>query len=156
MSGRLSGKVALVTGASRGIGAACATALAAEGMLPFHEKADRFSAYMVGATVAVNYNRDAKSAEEIVSKIGAERAVALQADVGDVAQGIALVAETVKRFGKIDILVLNAALVLGNRDMSSTSEEDFDTAFRVNVKAPFFLTKVCCDRGIFKSEPTLI
>jgi hypothetical protein len=53
-----------------------------------------------------------------------------------------LIAETVKRFGIIDILVLNAGIVLGNKGLEGTSEADFDTAYAVNVKAPFFLVKV--------------
>ncbi|KAL4864089.1 hypothetical protein BDV12DRAFT_176689 [Aspergillus spectabilis] len=121
MSPRLEGKVALVTGASRGIGRATALALANE-----------------GANVVVNYISSSTAAEEVVSQIGSDRAIAVQADVskrGDIAR---LVKETVERFGKIDILVLNAGLLWQKGDLMSISEEDFDKLFAANVRSPLF------------------
>ncbi|KIA75808.1 short chain dehydrogenase [Aspergillus ustus] len=116
---RLSGKVALVTGASRGIGRATALALAKD-----------------GASVVVNYISSSTAAEEVVSEIGSDRAVAIQADVSKKTDITRLINETVARFGKIDILVLNAGLLWQKGDLLSIKEEDFDTLFAANVKGP--------------------
>jgi 3-oxoacyl-[acyl-carrier protein] reductase len=87
----LTGKVALVTGASRGIGRETAIRLAA-----------------AGARVAVNYHNSAGEADDVVAAIGAD-AVAVRADVGDPAQVETMIAAVVARFGGLDILVNNAA-----------------------------------------------
>jgi len=125
-AGSLTGKIALVTGASKGIGKATALALGA-----------------AGANVVVNYLSSPTSAEEVVQAIGADRAIAIKADVSDLSQGKELVQKTVEKWGKIDILVLNAGLLAENRTLANTTEEDFDRLFKVNVKGPFFLIKVC-------------
>ena len=94
MSLPLSGKVALVTGSSRGIGAAIARRLAAD-----------------GAAVAINYVRAADAAQQLADEItaaGAGSAVILQADMASVDAGRRLVEETVQRLGRLDVLVLNA------------------------------------------------
>lgn len=95
---RLEGKVALVTGASRGIGAATARALAAE-----------------GANVAIAYGRSAEQAETLVTELelAGVRARAFQADQADRAQVVALVEAVVAHFGRIDILVNNAGVFIG-------------------------------------------
>jgi NAD(P)-dependent dehydrogenase (short-subunit alcohol dehydrogenase family) len=124
-TGRLTGKVAVVTGASKGIGRATALALGA-----------------AGANVVVNYLSSAASAEEVVQAIGADRAIAIQADASDLTQGKALVQKTVEKWGRIDILVLNAGALAEKGALESTTEEDFDRLFKVNVKGPFFLIKV--------------
>ncbi|KAL2864392.1 uncharacterized protein BJX67DRAFT_361537 [Aspergillus lucknowensis] len=118
---RLSGKVALVTGASRGIGRATALALAKD-----------------GASVVVNYISASSAADEVVAEIGADRAIAVQADVSKRADIARLVKETVDRFGKIDILVLNAGLLWQKGDLASITEEDFDRLFAANVRGPLF------------------
>lgn len=121
----LAGKVALVTGASKGIGRSIVERLSAE-----------------GASVVINYSRDAIPADELVKKFGADRSFAIKADISSVSESQRLVAETVARFGKIDILVLNAG-VMPNKDLAGTTEEDFDKTFGVNVKGPYFIAQVC-------------
>lgn len=124
MSGRLTGKVALVTGASRGIGRATAVALGQE-----------------GASVVVNYVSSAGAAEEVVNEIGADRSVAIKADVSKIDDIKELVREIVKQFGKIDILVLNAGLLWQNGSLNNIDEDAFDKIFQTNVKGPLFLVQ---------------
>lgn len=122
----LSGKIALVTGSSQGIGACIAQKLASQ-----------------GATVVVNYVHNKGKADDTVKAIeahGAGKAVAVQADVSSVAGAKGIVEETVKLAGKIDILVLNAG-IMGNATLSSLSEEFYDSHFNTNVKGPLFLTQ---------------
>ena len=121
----LAGKVALITGASKGIGVATALELSS-----------------LGAKVVINYSSDDGPADSLVSKIGSENAIAVKADVGDVQQIERLIKETVDKWGKIDILVANAG-ILQMKDLESTSENDWDNTFRVNVKGPYFLAQVC-------------
>lgn len=124
-SGPLAGKVAIITGASKGIGKATAFRLAKD-----------------GASVVINYSSDAKSAEEVVKTIGPERALAVQANVGIVSEIEKLVKQTVDRFGRIDIVVANAG-VAPMKDLEHTTEEDFDATMALNVKGPYFLCQVC-------------
>nr|POF06882.1 short chain dehydrogenase mdpc [Quercus suber] len=119
----LNGKVALVTGASKGIGKATALALAA-----------------AGCSVVINYNSDAKSASELVERIGAEKALAIQADASAMTGIETLVQQTVDRFGRIDVLVANAG-ILPMKDLEHTTEADFDRTFAINVKGPYFLAQ---------------
>ncbi|KAF7158945.1 hypothetical protein CNMCM5623_004124 [Aspergillus felis] len=124
MASRLAGKVALVTGASRGIGRATALALAKD-----------------GAKVVVNYISSSSAADEVVKEIGADHSVAIQADVSKLDDIKRLVQQTVDRFGKIDILVLNAGLLWQNGALDNVTEEDFDHLFSANVKGPLFTVK---------------
>lgn len=124
MSLPLAGKVALVTGASKGIGAAAVLELAKQ-----------------GAKVVINYSSDAAPAEELVARLGAENAIAVKADAGSVKEIERLVQTTVDRFGKIDIVVANAG-IMPMRDLESTTEEDFDRTVGLNVKGPYFLVQV--------------
>ncbi|CAH0230370.1 3-oxoacyl-[acyl-carrier-protein] reductase FabG [Peribacillus sp. Bi96] len=122
MENRLDGKVALVTGSSRGIGRAIAEQLAD-----------------LGAKVVINYSGSSQKAYEAVEGIkknGGE-AVAIQADISQVSQIINLFEETVQAFGKINILVNNAGLMI-NKPLSEATEEDFDKQFAVNAKGTFF------------------
>jgi 3-oxoacyl-[acyl-carrier protein] reductase len=120
----LAGKVALITGASKGIGAATALELAS-----------------LGAKVAINYASDSQPADELVQKIGADKAIAIQANAGDVQEIERLVAETVAWGGKIDILIPNAGLCL-MRTLEQTEESDFQRTMDLNVKGPYFLAQV--------------
>jgi len=120
---KLAGKVAIVTGGSKGIGRATALSLARQ-----------------GANVVVNYSSDSAAAESVVSEIGANRAIAVQGDAGKIADIEKLVAATVERFGKIDIVVANAG-VLPMKDLEHTTEDDFDKTFELNVKGPYFLVQ---------------
>ncbi|KAF2110981.1 hypothetical protein BDV96DRAFT_615086 [Lophiotrema nucula] len=119
----LAGKVALITGASKGIGAATALELAS-----------------LGANVVINYSSDATPAEALVKKIGSEQAVAIKANAGDVPEIERLVKETVDKWGKIDILIPNAG-VSPMATVEQTTEADFDKAYQLNVKGPYFLVQ---------------
>lgn len=127
----LSGKVALVTGASRGIGAAIAAHLARE-----------------GATVVVNYARSADAANALVAAIEKEggKAQAVRADVAEPGQVESLFAEIDRRHGgRVDILVNNAGIYLTG-PLAEFSEADFDRSFDVNVKSMFLVTKAALGR----------
>ncbi|MBV8606955.1 MAG: SDR family NAD(P)-dependent oxidoreductase, partial [Singulisphaera sp.] len=113
---RLDGKVALITGASRGIGRAIAQRLGRE-----------------GAAVVVNYSGNLEAAREAVAAVEAAggRAVPVQADVGQVAEVERLFDETIRRLGRLDILVNNAG-VFFNKPLTEVTEEEFDRIFAVN------------------------
>jgi 3-oxoacyl-[acyl-carrier protein] reductase len=117
MSKKLAGKVALVTGASKGIGAGIAKHLAAE-----------------GASVVVNYASSKEGAERVVSEIKANggKAAAVQADVAKKEAIERLFAETKKAFGGLDILVNNAA-IYGFAPLENITEEFYHKHFNLNV-----------------------
>ena len=96
----------------------------------------------------INYASDSTAANEVVEKIGRDRAIAIQADAGSVSGAETLVNATVKHFGKIDILVPNAG-ILPMIDLKSTSERDFDQIYNLNVKGPYFLVQVSSTETIF-------
>jgi len=114
---KLKGKVAVVTGASKGIGAAIATALAAE-----------------GASVVVNYASSKAGADAVVANIKAAggKAVAVHGDVSKSADAQALVDAAVKQFGGLDILVNNSG-VYGFAPLEAITEADFHRHFNINV-----------------------
>jgi 3-oxoacyl-[acyl-carrier protein] reductase len=121
MTKPLSGQVALVTGASRGIGRSIALALAD-----------------LGANIVVNYSGNEAAAQEVVNEIqaiGAE-AVALKANVGKSEQAESLVKEAIDAMGRIDILVNNAGITRDNLIMRM-KEEDFDQVIETNLKGVF-------------------
>jgi len=123
---RLSGKTALVTGASRGIGRAIALRFSAE-----------------GAFVVANYAGNEAAAGETLAAIASAggSAVLSRFDVGDAAQVDAAVKALVAERGRIDILVNNAGVTRDNLLMRLT-EEDFDAVVRTNLKGTFLVTKV--------------
>lgn len=120
--GSLTEKIAIVTGASAGIGRAIAERLAQE-----------------GATVVVNYGKSADKAKAVVAGIESKggKAVAVQADMSKIADVRRLVREAVQRFGRLDILVNNAGMVTF-KPLVETTEEEFDQIFALNAKGPYF------------------
>ena len=121
----LSTRVALVTGGSRGIGAAIAVTLAG-----------------LGAAVAVNYRERADDAEAVVAgiKAGGGRAMALAADVSQTAAVAVMVEQVAKTLGPVDILVNNAGIAIP-RGVDDLSEDDFDRTIMVNLKSAFLCTQ---------------
>lgn len=118
----LNGKVAIVTGASQGIGRQVAIQLAQS-----------------GAKVAVNYSSSRGKADEVVMTIEqfGGQAAAIQADVSKVSEVEALFSETLQRFGRVDILVNNAG-IMENNAIADVTEEIFDRHFAINVKGTYF------------------
>ena len=125
-SGKLKGKVALITGADSGIGRAVAIAFAKEG-------ADVAIAYL-------NEHDDAKETKQLVEKHNC-RAVAIAGDIGNENFCQQLVQQTVEEFGKLDILVNNAAEQHTQESIEDISAEQLERTFRTNIFSMFFMTK---------------
>ncbi len=123
-------KIALITGASRGIGKAIATRLALDGF-----------------DIAVNYANNKEEANDVVAlieKLG-QKAIAIQADVGNSSAVEALFTETEKSLGKIDVLVNNAG-IMKLQKISEADEETFNRTFKTNVKGVFNTLKLAGTR----------
>ena len=118
----LSGKVAIVTGASNGIGRAIAERLADN-----------------GAIVVVNYSKSADKAQQVVAGIQGKggKALAVQADMSQVVDARRLVVDTIKQFNRLDILVNNAGKFLP-KPLEETTEEDFNSVIALHAKGPYF------------------
>ena len=130
MSSPLAGKVALVTGSSRGIGRAVAQRLSRD-----------------GAAIAVNFAQDTAAAQKLAAEINAAggNAFAIQADVGRVSEIVRLFDETLAHFSTLDILVNNAGIMF-KKPVSAVSEAEFDRIFAVNVKGTFFACQQAATR----------
>ena len=122
----LEGAVAVVTGAGRGLGYSIAEELG-----------------FGGAKVVVNYVRSREPAEELVAKLsgnGAEQAVAIQADVSDAEQAGRLIGETIDKYGRVDVLVNNAGIVI-DRTMKKLTTEDWDTVVQTDLNSCYYTVK---------------
>ncbi|MBD1813338.1 SDR family oxidoreductase [Microcoleus vaginatus DQ-U2] len=126
----LAGKVAIVTGASRGIGRAIALRLSQE-----------------GASVVINYARGADQAKDVVSAIEAAggKALAVQADVSKTAEIRDLFDRTQETYSQVDILVNNAGVIL-YKPVAEVTEAEFDNLFAINVKGTFFACQEAAKR----------
>ena len=122
----LEGAVVVVTGAGRGIGRAIAEVLG-----------------QGGAKVVVNYSQSKGLAEDLVVRLqqsGSPEAIAIGADISDPAQAARLIEETVKQFGRIDVLVNNAGINI-DRTMKNLATDDWDKVIQVNLNAFFYTVK---------------
>jgi len=140
MSGKLAGKVALVTGASKGIGQGLAVGLAA-----------------AGARVAVNYKTDAAGAESTCTLIkqGGGEAEAFPADIGSKSAFEKLVDQVCDRFGRLDVLVNNATRTRFGPVFELT-EEDFDDVVNTNLRGPFFGSVAAARRMLSQGSGSII
>lgn len=120
---RFDGRVAVITGASRGIGRATALALAKE-----------------GCSVVVTYERNREKADEVVQAIRGSRAIAVKCDVAVRAEVEAMFKTTLREFEKIDILVNNAAIDYGT-PLFETTDQIWDRTLDVNLKGVFLCTQ---------------
>jgi 3-oxoacyl-[acyl-carrier protein] reductase len=130
MAGKLDGKIALVTGGSRGIGAAIAKRLAAD-----------------GANVAITYTKGADAAASVVKEIErtGQKAIAIQADAADAGAVEAAVEKTVAKFGQLDVLVNNAGTAIPKR-FEETSLEELDRLININIRGTFIATQAALKR----------
>lgn len=120
----LAGKAALITGSSKGLGRAIALRLAAR-----------------GADVVINFRGDERAAAEVVEAARAHgaRAVAIRADVSDLAGIAHLLDEALAAFDRLDIVVANAGVEKVDIPVVDVTEDDFDQLFRINTKGPHFV-----------------
>jgi len=125
MPKKLEGKIALITGGSRGIGAAIAKRLAAD-----------------GASVAITYTKGADAAASVVKEIerAGRKAIAIQADAADAAAVKAAVEKTVATFGRLDVLVNNAGTAIPKPFEEATLEE-LDRVIDINIRGVFVATQ---------------
>src|ERR1700757_3302956 len=125
MSKKLEGKIAIITGGSRGIGAAIAKRLAAD-----------------GANVAITYTKGADAAASVVKEIERDgrKAIAIQADAADAEAVQAAVDKTVATLGRLDVLVNNAGTAIAKK-FEETTLEEMDRMFKINFPAPFAPTQ---------------
>ena len=125
-SGKLKGKVAIITGGDSGLGRAAAVAFAKEGaklVIPYY-----------------NEHRDANETKEYIEHLGGE-CILLSGDISDICFCKQIVSETLKNYGKIDILVNNAGVQYQQDELTSISDEQFDHTMKVNVYGMFYLTR---------------
>lgn len=153
-SGKLMGKVAIITGGDSGIGRAVAVGFAKEG----------------AAVVIAYYNedKDAEETKQFIERIGGT-CILLSGDIKDSSFCDKIVEETMKQFGKIDILVNNAGVQYQQKSLLDVTDEQFDTTMKTNIYSMFYLTKRTLKHMLpgasiinvtsittFKGEPELI
>jgi NAD(P)-dependent dehydrogenase (short-subunit alcohol dehydrogenase family) len=154
-SGRLSGKAAIITGGDSGIGRAVALAFAREG-------ADVLISYLEAE------ESDAQETARVVEESG-KKAVPMPGDIRDEDHCKNIVEQAVRRFGKIDVLVNNAAYQMVRNGIQEVSSEQFDQTFRTNVYAMFYLCKAAlphmqpgasiintCSKEAYHPKPSLL
>ena len=137
----LKDKVALVTGASRGIGAASALKLAEN-----------------GAAVAVNYNNSAEKAQELIASINKNngKAIAVKADIFNQIESEQMVQEVVKQLGNIDVLVLNAGASFKVAPFMEQTWEDFEKKILNEIKASYWTIKAVLPSMIERKSGSII
>src|SRR5256886_9446811 len=129
MNRKLEAKIALITGGSRGIGAAIAKRLASD-----------------GANVAITYSKGADAAASVVKEIERDggKAIAIQADAADADAGKAAVEKTVATFGRLDVLVNNAGTAIPKR-FEETTLEEMDRVIDINIRGVFMATQAALE-----------
>jgi 3-oxoacyl-[acyl-carrier protein] reductase len=139
----LAGRVALVTGASRGIGRAIALSLAE-----------------AGADIAVNYRRDEDAANETVAEVRklGRKAIAYSASVENWDEDVAMVARVIEDFGHIDILVNNAGIASRGQAVADTDPAEMERVVRVHAFGPHYLSKLVVPqmRGLGRGDVIMI
>ncbi|MEV6324671.1 SDR family oxidoreductase [Nocardia sp. NPDC051787] len=125
-SGKLTGKAAVITGADSGIGRAVAIAYAREG-------ADVLISYL-------NEDEDAKEVADLVTRAG-RKAVLMPGDLADADHCRAAIERAVREFGKVDVLVSNAAFQMTHDNLEEISDEEFEHTVKLNINAYFYLVK---------------
>lgn len=130
-TGKLTGKTAVITGGDSGIGRAVALAFARE-----------------GADVVISYLNEEEDARETMRIVGAagRRAVLIPGDISEEAHCRQIIERTFQEFGKLDILVNNAAFQMTHENITELSSEEFDHTFKTNVYAMFYLCKAALPR----------
>jgi NAD(P)-dependent dehydrogenase (short-subunit alcohol dehydrogenase family) len=125
-NGRLTGKAAIITGGDSGIGRAVALAFARE-----------------GADVLLSYLNEEPDAQETVRAVeeAGRKAIAIAGDIGDERHCRQIVEQALQQFGKLDILVNNAAFQMTHESIQELSSEEFERTFRTNIFAMFYLCK---------------
>jgi len=138
--GSLDGAVVVITGSSRGIGRAIAEELGQS-----------------GAKVIVNYHQSREAAEDVVARLkqSGSESVAIKADVSDPAQATRLIEETFQRFGRIDVLVNNAAINI-DRTMKNLSPDDWDTVIKADLSSYFYTVRATIPHFIQQKSGKII
>ncbi len=142
MANEFSGKTAFVTGASRGIGAATAVALAGRGV----------------SRIVIHYNSYRPGAEEIAAKIraaGAETEM-IQADLGQWAGIEKCIAELRSKAPRVDILINNAGSLVGRSPLAASTPETYDTVMNLNVKSVWFVTQAVVPYMIERKDGVIV